>query len=192
MSRALKTIAVFCGSNLGATEAFAGGARALGAALGGAQIALVYGGTTKGLMKVVADAVLAGGGDVHGVITESLHARGHSHPELTTHEMVPTLSIRKARMIERADAFVALPGGIGTIEELMVVWSMNQLEEIDKPVGILNIDHFFTPFLGFLDRMVETKFLPAAHRQTIAVDADPDALIAKLRNYVRTDTPKWL
>jgi len=192
MTKTLATIAVFCGSNTGEGDAYVDGARALGAALAQAGIALVYGGTTKGLMTVVADAVLAGGGTVHGVITESLHARGHSHPGLTRHEIVPTLGIRKARMIELADAFVALPGGIGTVEELMVVWSMNQLGEMDKPAGLLNVADFFSPFLAFLDRMVETRFLPPAHRASIAVDSDPASLIEKLRAHERTNAPKWL
>lgn len=190
--RSIKTVAVFCGSNYGASEEFAGGARALGRALGEAGITIIYGGTTKGLMGVVADAALASGGNVHGVITESLHQRGHSHSGLTRHEILLTLRSRKERMIELADAFIALPGGIGTIEELMEVWTMNQLAEIDKPVGLLNSADFFATFLGFIDHMVDTKFLPAAHRHSICVDADAKALIDKLRSYVRIDVPKWL
>jgi uncharacterized protein (TIGR00730 family) len=175
--RSIKTIAVFCGSNYGASEEFADGARALGRTLGKAGITIVYGGTTKGLMGVVSDAALACGGSVHGVITESLHQRGHSHSGLTKHEIALTLRSRKERMVELADAFIALPGGIGTIEELMEVWTMNQLSEIDKPVGLLNSAGFFTAFLGFIDHMVDTKFLPAAHRHSISVDADASALI---------------
>jgi uncharacterized protein (TIGR00730 family) len=143
-------------------------------------------------MGVVADAALASGGNVHGVITASLHQRGHSHSGLTHHEIVLTLRSRKERMVELADAFIALPGGIGTIEELMEVWTMNQLAEIDKPVGLLNTAGFFTTFLGFIDHMVDTKFLPAAHRHSISVDADASVLIDKLRSYARIDVPKWL
>ncbi|MGH6644686.1 MAG: TIGR00730 family Rossman fold protein [Bradyrhizobium sp.] len=191
-NRSINAVAVFCGSNFGASEAFADGARALGDALGKAGITVVYGGTTKGLMGVVADAALAAGGKVHGVITESLHQRGHSHAGLTTHEITATLRSRKERMAELADAFIALPGGIGTIEELMEVWTMNQLAEIDKPVGLLNTAGFYTAFLGFIDHMVDSKFLPAAHRHSISVDEDADALIGKLRHYARVDVPKWL
>jgi uncharacterized protein (TIGR00730 family) len=147
-ARSIKTIAVFCGSNHGASETFADGARALGRALGDAGITVVYGGTTDGLMGVVADAALACGGNVHGVVTESLHLRGRSHSGLTRHEIAPTLRSRKERMAELADAFIALPGGIGTIEELMEVWTMNQHAEIDKPVGLLNSAGFFTAFLS--------------------------------------------
>lgn len=191
-NRSIKTIAVFCGSNLGGSDEFADGARALGKALGQAGITLVYGGTTKGLMGVVADAVLLSGGNVHGVITERLHQRGHSHSGLTEHEIAPTLRNRKERMAELADAFIALPGGIGTIEELMEVWTMNQLSEIDKPVGLLNSANFFAAFLSFIDHMVEAKFLPPAHRHSISVEATADTLIEKLRAYKRVEVPKWL
>ena len=191
-TRSIKSVAVFCGSNFGASDEFAEGARALGHALANAGVAVVYGGTTKGLMGVVADAALAAGGNVHGVITESLHQRGHSHSGLTRHEIVLTLRRRKERMIELADAVIALPGGIGTIEELMEVWTMNQLSEIDKPVGLLNSTAFFTAFLGFIDHMVDTKFLPAAHRHSVCVDANASALIDKLRCHERVDVPKWL
>ncbi|MGO7171511.1 TIGR00730 family Rossman fold protein [Rhizobium leguminosarum] len=190
--RSIKSVAVFCGSNFGASEAFADGARALGRALGEAGIAIVYGGTVKGLMGIVADAALEAGGSVHGVITESLHQRGQSHAGLTRHEIVVTLRSRKERMVALSDAFIALPGGIGTIEELMEVWTMNQLSEIDKPVGLLNSAGFFDAFLGFIDHMVETKFLPAAHRHSISVDTDASALVDKLRSYMRVEVPKWL
>ena len=190
--RSIKAVAVYCGSNFGATEEYADGARMLGQALGEAGITLVYGGTIKGLMGVVADSALAAGGSVHGVITESLHQRGQSHLGLTRHEISVSLRNRKERMAELADAFIALPGGIGTIEELMEVWTMNQLSEIDKPVGILNTAGFFTAFLGFIDHMVETKFLPAAHRHSISVDENPRTLLDKLCSYERINVPKWL
>jgi hypothetical protein len=191
-TRSIKSIAVFCGSNHGASEEFADGARALGRVLGKAGITVIYGGTSKGLMGAVADATLACGGNVHGVITKGLHQRGQSHSGLTRHEMALTLRSRKERMVELANAFIALPGGIGTIEELMEVWTMNQLSEIDKPVGLLNTAGFFTAFLGFIDHMVDTKFLPAEHRHSISVDADGGALLDKLHRYTRVDVPKWL
>jgi uncharacterized protein (TIGR00730 family) len=128
----------------------------------------------------------------NGVITDSLHQRGRSHARLTQHEVVETLRLRKARMVELADAFIALPDGIGTVEELMQVWSMNQLSEIDKSVGIVNIGDFFAPFLAFIDRMVETKFSSRGDRHSICAEASPDALIGSLRRYRQTETPKWL
>ncbi|MGC1664084.1 MAG: TIGR00730 family Rossman fold protein, partial [Bradyrhizobium sp.] len=149
MPRSITSIAVFCGSNFGNSDAYAEGARWLGQALAAAGITLVYGGTTKGLMGVVADALIAAGGTTHGVITEKLHQRGHTHPDLHRSEIVPTLRNRKQRMAELADAFIAMPGGIGTVEEMMEVWSMNQLSEIDKPVGLLNVAGFYQPFLAF-------------------------------------------
>ena len=191
-TRPIKAIAVFCGSNFGGSEAFSEGARALGTTLAKAGVTLVYGGTTKGLMGVVADATLAAGGEVHGIITERLHERGHSHPGLTRHEISPTLRQRKERMAELADAFIGLPGGIGTVEEFVEVWTRNQLGEIDKPAGLLDTAGFYTLFLKFIDHMVATKFLPAPHRHSISVDADPEALLEKLRRFQRVDTPKWL
>jgi len=99
---------------------------------------------------------------------------------------------RKARMADLADAFIAMPGGIGTMEEMMEVWTMNQLGEIDKPVGLLNINDFYAPFLGFIDHMVTSRFLPPEHRHSICVDPDAARLIDKLRAFEKTDVPKWL
>ena len=143
-------------------------------------------------MGILADSALNAGGTVHGIITDRLHQRGHSHAGLTRHEIVATLRTRKERMADLVDAFIAMPGGIGTVEELMEVWTMNQLSEIDKPVGLLDIAGFFAPFLGFIDHMVETNFLPSAHRHSICVDAEPTSLIEKLRAFERTSVPKWL
>jgi uncharacterized protein (TIGR00730 family) len=192
MPRSIASIAVFCGSNFGNSNAYADGARRLGQALAEAGITLVYGGTTKGLMGVVADALISAGGTAHGVITEQLRQRGHSHPDLQRSEIVATLRNRKERMAELADAFIAMPGGIGTMEEMMEVWTMNQLSEIDKPVGLLNIADFYRPFLAFIDHMVTCKFLPPEHRHSICVDPDPASLIEQLRHFVPTNVPKWL
>jgi len=192
MPRSITSVAVFCGSNFGNSNAYADGARRLGQALAKAGITLVYGGTTKGLMGVVADALMNAGGTAHGVITEQLRQRGHSHPDLQRSEIVATLRNRKERMAELADAFIAMPGGIGTTEEMMEVWTMNQLSEIDKPVGLLNIADFYQPFLAFIDHMVTCKFLPPEHRHSICVDPDPASLIEQLRHSVPTNVPKWL
>jgi len=102
---------------------------------------------------------------------------------------LPTLRWEAAAV---SDAFIALPGGIGTVEELMEVWTMNQLAEIDKPVGVLNTAGFFESFLHFIDHMIEMRFLPRAHRHSISVDANANALLDKLRNQARVDVPKWL
>jgi uncharacterized protein (TIGR00730 family) len=192
MTRSINSIAVFCGSNFGNSDEYADGARRLGRALADAKITLVYGGTMKGLMGVVADALIEAGGTAHGVITEQLQKRGHTHPRLHRSEIVATLRSRKERMAELADAFIAMPGGIGTMEEMMEVWTMNQLSEIDKPVGLLNVADFYRPFLAFIDHMVTCKFLPPEHRHSICVDPEPVTLIEKLRQFVPTHVPKWL
>lgn len=192
MTRSIKRIAVFCGSNFGKGEAYSEGAAALGRALVRHGIGLVYGGTNKGLMGVLADAVLEGGGTAHGVLTTRLHGKGHLHPGLKDFEVLPTMGGRKARMAGLADAFIALPGGIGTLEEFMEVWTLNQLGEIDKPGGLLDIAGFYAPFMGFIDHMIAESFLPAAHRGSIVVTPDPETLIQGLVNYQTVTVPKWM
>jgi uncharacterized protein (TIGR00730 family) len=179
MPRSIASLAVFCGSNFGNSDAYADGARQLGRALADANITLVYGGTMKGLMGVVADALIEAGGTAHGVITEQLQKRGHTHPKLHRSEIVATLRTRKERMAELADAFIAMPGGIGTMEEMM-------------EVGLLNVADFYQPFLAFIDHMVKCKFLPPEHRHSICVDPEPVSLIEQLRHFVRNDVSKWL
>jgi uncharacterized protein (TIGR00730 family) len=190
--RHLTTLAVFCGSNFGGHDAYRAGAAALGEALARRGIGLVYGGTNKGLMGVLADAVLDHGGTVHGVITERLAARGHTHPRLTRHETAPDMRARKRRMADLADAFIAMPGGIGTLEEFMEVWTLNQLGEFTKPAGLFDLRGFYQPLLGMVDHMIAEQFLPAAHRQGIVVDADPDALIDGLIGFAPVTVAKWL
>lgn len=192
MTRKIERIAVFCGSNSGDGEGFKQGAAALGRAIGGQGIGLVYGGTHMGLMGVLADAALEAGGHVHGVITARLQGRGHLHTGLSQHEVHDTIRQRKERMLSLADACIALPGGIGTLEEFMEAWTVNQLEEGDRPLGLLNIEGFYDPFVAFIDGMIARRFLPPAHRDAIVVDADPEALIAKLRAYERVTAPKWM
>src|SRR5262249_27445434 len=188
--RRIGRIAVFCGSNVGQGEAYIRAAAALGGELAARKIGLVFGGTGKGLMAVLADALLDAGGDAHGVITQRLFDRGQLHARLTAHEVAAAMGVRKARMLELADACIALPGCIGTIEEMMEAWTLNQLGDVDKPVGLL--EGFFTPFLAFIDRMLERGFLPAAHRTSIAVATDPGALIDALAAAAPITVPKWM
>ena len=192
MSKPIRSIAVFCGSNVGQGDAYVAGAAALGRAIGAAGITLVYGGTHKGHMGVLADAVLAAGGQAHGVITARLHERGHLHERLTRHEIVDGMRARKARMADLADAFIALPGGIGTLEEFMEIWTLNQLGDIDKPAGLFDIDGYYRPFMSFIDHMIAERFLPAAHRASIVVEADAERLLAGLATFEKVDVPKWL
>jgi uncharacterized protein (TIGR00730 family) len=190
--RDIKSIAVFCGSNVGDGDAYAAGARALGETLAARGITLVYGGTHKGLMGILADAVLNGGGTAHGVITRRLYDKGHLHPGLSLHEIADGMRLRKERMLEVADACIALPGGLGTVEEFMEAWTLNQLGDVDKPVGLLNAAGYYDPFMAFIDSMIERRFLPAAYRGSIQVDAQPDALIDALTAYERITVPKWM
>jgi len=192
MSRELKAIALFCGSNTGQGETYREGAARLGAEIGRRGLTLVYGGTHKGLMGIVADAVLAQGGAVHGVITRRLADLGHLHEGLTRHEIVDGMRARKERMAELADGFIAMPGGIGTLEEFMEAWTLNQLGEFDKPAGLFDIEGYYQPFMGFIDHMIAQGFLPAAHRQGIVVESDPARLIDGLTAFERVTVPKWL
>lgn len=190
--RPIRAVAVFCGSNTGDGTVFVDGAAALGRALAARDITLVYGGTHKGLMGILADAVLDAGGRAHGVITERLHARGHLHERLTVHEVVADMRVRKARMLSLSDACIALPGGLGTVEEFMEAWTLNQLGDIDKPVGLFNVRGYYDPFMAFVDGMIAHRFLPAAHRQSVAVRADAEALIDALAAQPPITVSKWM
>jgi uncharacterized protein (TIGR00730 family) len=190
--RRIARVAVFCGSNVGQGDAFRRAAVALGRELAARQIGLVFGGTMKGLMGVLADAVLDAGGRAHGVITQRLFDKGQLHPRLSEHEVAAAMGVRKARMLELADACIALPGGIGTVEEFMEAWTLNQLGDIDKPVGLLDVEGFYQPLLAFIDRMVDCRFLPAAHRTSLAVNAEPGALLDALAAAPPITVPKWM
>lgn len=192
MTREIRRVAVFCGSNFGDSDAYRQTAAALGRELAARGIALVYGGTTKGLMGVVADAVIEAGGKAHGVITRRLADKGHLHAGLSDHEIIAEMAGRKARMRELSDACIALPGGIGTVEEFMEAWTLNQLGDADKPVGLLDVDEFFAPFLGFVDTMIARKFLPAAHRASLSVANDPGRLLDMLAAQPAITVSKWM
>ncbi len=188
----LKTVAVYCGSNTGRGDTYLQAAADLGTTLARHGIGIVYGGTHKGLMGALADAALAGGGQVTGVITDRLKAKGHTHPNLTTLEILPTMRARKSRMIELADAFIALPGGIGTLEEFMEVWTLNQLGEISKPAGLFDINGYYQPLMAMVDHMIAESFLPPAHREAIVVQSDPETLIDGLIRFSPPTVSKWM
>ena len=190
--RTIRSIAVYCGSNFGEGDAYRAAAASLGRVLAEQSIELVYGGTHKGLMGVLADAAMEHGGKTRGVITQRLHDKGHLHPGLHRHEVVATMRERKGRMIDIADAFVALPGGIGTLEEFMEVWTLNQLGEIEKPLGLFNVENYYQPFTTFIDHMVATRFLPEAHRHSIVVASEAQTLVDGLRTLPLMTTPKWM
>ena len=173
-------ICVYCGSRPGLLPAYAQAARVLGQAIASQGHGLVYGGGNVGLMGIVADAVLAAGGPVVGVIPQALVQREVGHLGLSEQHVVPDMHVRKRLMAERADAFIALPGGIGTLEELFEVWTWRQLGYHDKPVGLLNVAGFYDHLLHFMDHTVGQGFLDEAQRRMPLVDTDPAALLHRV------------
>jgi uncharacterized protein (TIGR00730 family) len=174
------SLCIYCGSRSGGDPAFADAARAVGTAIGQRGWQLVYGGGRAGLMGTVADAALAAGARVVGVIPHALMARELGHPGLDELHVVDTMHERKRMMAERSDMFVALPGGIGTLEELFEAWTWRQLGYHDKPVGLLNTRGYFDPLLTFLRAMGEHDFVPAAQLRLLQVREHPDALLDRL------------
>lgn len=188
----LKSIAVFSGSNFGFNPAYAEGARALGREMARRGLRLVYGGTDKGLMGVMADTVLAEGGEAVGIITERLFALGHQHSGLTRHEVTADMRSRKARMSDCADAFIALPGGLGTFEELFEAATLTQLGEHSKAVACLNINDFFTPVRSLLTHAVTEGFMKIEHSEMLIFNADPAALLDALEQWQAPTVTKWI
>ncbi len=173
-------ICVFCGSRPGKDPRYLQAAEYLGHLLASEGIELVYGGATSGLMGAVADSVLEKGGKVIGVLPEFLSHKEIAHKQLTELILVPTMHERKLLMYEKSFAFIALPGGIGTLEELVEVTSWNQLGVISKPIGLLNVNGFFDPLLKQLDHMVEEGFLDSQTRDWIDVGPDPETLLERI------------
>jgi uncharacterized protein (TIGR00730 family) len=189
----MTAICVYCGSRPGTRPTFAARASALGTRLAREGLTLVYGGGNVGLMGVLADAALAAGGDVIGVIPQQLVEWEVAHPGLTRLDVVAGMHARKARMFELSDAFVALPGGFGTLDELFEMLTWRQLGLGDKPCALLDVDGFYAPMVDMLDRMVETGFVPVEHRRELWHGEDIDALLAWLRDnqpgFPRAATP---
>lgn len=173
-------ICVYCGSNRGARPEYAAAATRLGRLLGERGIGLVYGGGNVGLMGVLADAALAAGAAVTGVIPQTLVDREVAHQGLTQQRVVGSMHERKALMAELADAFIALPGGLGTLDELFEIWTWSQLGFHAKPCGLLDVAGYFQPLVTFLDRAVAEGFVRRQHRDTLRVEADPERLLALL------------
>jgi hypothetical protein len=167
-----RRVAVYCGSADGTNPAFLAEARALGAALAAVGLGLVYGGASVGLMGAVADAALAGGAEVVGVLPDVLAGREIAHEGLSRLELVPTMHERKARMAELADAFLVLPGGYGTLEEMLEAVTWAQLGLHDKPCVLIDTAGYWDGFLAFLDTAVEAGFLKARNRGLLRVAAD--------------------
>lgn len=166
----MKRLAVYCGSSLGASEAYKLGAIQLGIELAKRNITLVYGGSSNGLMGAVADTVLSHGGQVIGVIPSVLVEREISHTGLTELYKVDSMHERKAKMAELADGFIVLPGGTGTLEEFFEVFTWGQIGLHQKPCGLLNIEHYYEPLISLFDHMIEQKFLQEKFRSMILVE----------------------
>jgi uncharacterized protein (TIGR00730 family) len=186
----LHAVCVFTGSSIGRRDEYKAAAVALGRDLAARGLTLVYGGGNVGLMGIIADAVLASGGDVIGVIPESLKRREVAHETLTTLHVVDTMHERKAKMAELSDGFIAMPGGLGTLEELFEVLTWAQLGIHDKPCGLLNVDGYYDGLIAFVDKQVEERFVMQAHRDMIYVEADPASLLGRFSAHRSTVVAK--
>ena len=186
----LKSICVFCGSGSGTDPIYGNTARILGDLLAARGLNLIYGGSNIGLMGLVSAAVRDGGGKVTGVIPERIADKVPVQGGITM-EVVPGMHERKARMYELSDAFIAMPGGIGTLEEIFEAWTWNQLGYHAKPVAMLNVKSYFDPLLTFLDGMNSEGFLRSGQRESLIVDAEPEALLEKMENWSPPSGLKW-
>ena len=185
-------LCVFCGSASGVRPAYLAAARELGRLLGERGAGLVYGGASVGLMGALADAALAAGAEVDGVIPRALVEREIAHAGLTRLHVVEGMHARKARMAELADAFVALPGGLGTLEELFEVWTWAQLGVHDKPLALLDVDGYFAPLLAFLAHAEAEGFVRADVRAMLLEASDPDDLFARLARHHPPSGERWI
>ena len=188
----MRSICIYCGSNTGSNPIYAERAAALGTRLAQQGLAVVYGGGNVGLMGVVADAALAAGGEVIGVIPEQLVGWEVAHTGLTRLEVVANMHERKARMFDLSDGFVALPGGFGTLDEMFEMLTWRQLGIGDKPCAFLDVQGFFEPLVALMDRMVEERFLHADQRRDLWHGDDLDAMLHWMQQYRPVQADKWL
>jgi len=179
----MKSIAVYCGSSLGASEIYKEQAILLGKFLARNNITLIYGGASVGIMGTIADAILAEGGSVIGVIPAFLEKREIAHKDLTELIRVDNMHERKAKMMALADGFIALPGGPGTLEEFFEVFTWNQIGLLQKPCGILNINGYYNKLIELFDHMVVEKFLQERSRNVFYVDEHYESLLNKMNAY---------
>jgi len=187
-----KRICVFCGSSSGARPSYAAAATALAQYLAANKIGVVYGGGRVGLMGILANAALEAGGEVIGVIPQSLVAKEVSHGGLSDLRVVGSMHERKALMAELSDAFIALPGGYGTFEEFCEMLTWTQLGLHRKPCGILNVEGYYDPLLELFDRAVAEQFVKPVHRRMVIADRCPESLVARLLEYEPPAVDKWI
>ncbi len=185
-------IGVFCGSNSGTNPAYTHAATQLGTLLAKEKIGLVYGGGNVGLMGEIANAALASGGEVIGVIPHALASKELAHSGLTDLRVVNTMHERKAMMAQLSDAFIALPGGFGTLDEFCEILTWAQLGLHRKPCALLNVAGYFDPLLALFDRAVRESFLPKEHRAMLRVGDDPRALLEEISAYSAPVVEKWV
>lgn len=188
----MAAICVFCGSSPGALSEYADVTRELGRHLVRRELDLVYGGGRVGLMGVLAEAVLGAGGRVTGVIPQALERREVAHTGLSDLRVVGSMHERKALMADLSDGFVAMPGGLGTLDEMFEILTWAQLGIHAKPCGFLNVAGYFDQLFSFLDNAVERRFLAQKHRDMILVDTSPTALLDRFADYVPGVTDKWV
>lgn len=185
-------ICVFTGSSMGNDPAFRLGAEALGTAIGQGGHELVYGGASVGLMGVVADAALNNGAKVTGVLPKALADLELAKPDLSELHVVGSMHERKMMMADLSDAFIAMPGGIGTLEEMFEVWTWTQLGVHSKPVGLLNVQQFYDPLVSFLSGVVDSGFIKQSHYEMLVVETQPMELLSKLLSTKIAYEPKWV
>lgn len=190
--RGLKSCCVFCGSSPGGRREYRDNAVELGRELAARRIRLIYGGATVGLMGAVANAALEAGGEVVGVIPTALAAKEVMHEGLTELHVVGSMHERKSMMAELSEGFIALPGGMGTFEELLEMLTWVQLGVHRWPCGLLNVDGYYEPLMAMLDRAVEERFLRPEHRSLLLVDREPGGLLDRLADYSAVHVTKWL
>ncbi|MDP4291056.1 MAG: TIGR00730 family Rossman fold protein [Bacteroidota bacterium] len=190
----MKTVCVFCGSSAGNRNSYKAAAHNLGRILAGKGITLIYGGSNVGLMAIIADEVLAHGGKVIGIMPDSLIEKEVAHSGLTEFVRVGSMSERKEMMIQMADGFIAMPGGVGTLDEIFEVMSSNQLGLISKPMGLLNTDQYWNQLLAFLDHAVKEKFVRIEHRSNLIAEENEIALIETMEHFIpkEVDNKDWI
>ncbi len=186
----MKSVCVFCGGNPGNRPSYRAAARRLGEEIAARDLTLIYGGSSSGLMGVIADAAMARGGRVSGVLPEFMVVREVAHRGISELRLVGSMHERKAAMAERADAFVALPGGFGTLDELFEVLTWAQLGLHRKPIALLDVDGYYAPLVTFLDHAAAEGLLRPEHRAMLLVDRDPGALLERLAGHEAPLVPR--
>lgn len=187
----MRRLCVYCGSSLGTSPAYAAAARTLADVLVRHELELVYGGASKGIMGVIADRMLESGGKVHGVIPKSLYDKEIAHGGLSELHVVTTMHERKAIMADLSDGFIAMPGGFGTLEEIIEILTWGQLRFHDKPCGLLNVRGYFDLLESYLDHAVNEGFLRPENREMLLTDDDPESLLRQFARYSAASVEKW-